>query len=161
MIPAIILGTIVAILLFVGLIGTLVPGLPGIALVLGGILFYAWQTDFTVVGIGTVLTLTVVAALAVLADYFGSALGAKYAGGKKWALIGTVVGAFIGFFVGVVGMFVGAFVGALVGALIEGNNEQRAMKIALYSMVGIVGSALVQFLLAGVMIVAFVVALFV
>ncbi len=161
MIPLIILVTIVAILLIVGLFGTLVPGLPGIAFVLGGILLYAWQTGFSEVSIGTVLILTILAGLAVAADYFGSALGAKYAGGKMWSIWGAVIGTIIGVSAGPVGMFAGAFIGALIGAMVEGHSEERALKVAVYSMIGIIGSAIVQFLLAFVMIIAFLVAVFV
>lgn len=156
--PLSLIWIITTVLLLAGLAGTIIPGLPGIGLVFGGILLYGILTDFTTISIPAVAAFGGIALLAVAADYAGSFLGAKVGGGKKIALLGTIGGAIIGAFTGgPLGILIGAFVGGLVGALIEGQTHHQAFKIAALSVVGILGAAVFQFVLAAAMIVAFVI----
>lgn len=158
--PFIILWLITASLLLVGLLGTVIPGLPGIGFVYGGILLYAFVTDFAAISVATVVTLGFVAVLALVTDYAGSALGARVGGGRIKAIFGAVAGTVIGgVLAGPPGMFAGAFLGAYAGAILQGTRGEQALKIAGLSVIGIVGSAAVQFVLALAMIFAFILAI--
>lgn len=159
--PLFVLWVIVGSLLLIGLVGTVVPGLPGVGLAFAGVLIFAAATQFTLVSVPTVIVFGLIGALAVAADYAGSLLGAKVGGGKRMALAGTIIGSLIGAVSGgPAGLFIGAFLGGLLGALMEGQTHQQAVKIALLSMVGIVGASAFQFVLTLAMIIAFLLAVF-
>ena len=151
---------ITSLLLGVGLAGTVIPAVPGIGLVFAGILFYAFVTGFAAISIPAVIIFGIVALIAWAADLAGSALGATAGGGKKFALIGAVVGAIIGLTTGPVGLLVGSFLGGLAGALIDGQNTQQAIRVAALSVVGVIGAAIFQFIVALAMIIAFLIAVF-
>ena len=73
----------------VGLAGTVLPALPGTALVLGGALLGAWIDDFTRVGAVTLAVLSALAVAAWVLEYVASLLGAKKAGASRQALVGA------------------------------------------------------------------------
>ncbi len=153
--PTFFLWTLTIIPMLLGLAGTIIPGLPGVGLIYLAILFYAIATSFTSISLATVVILGLLSIAALAANYAGSAFGSRYGGGKKWALAGTLIGAVAGAGVGPLGIFIGAFLGALVGALLEGASHKQALTVAAYSVIGIIGSTLVQFLLAVILIITF------
>ena len=148
-------------LILVGLAGTVLPALPGTALVLGGIVLGAWVDNFTRVG---VLTLAVIAAIAVLAwalDYVAGLLGAKRAGASRQALIGAALGTVVGLFMGLVGVLFMPLVGAALGEYLARKDQQQALKVGVSTWLGITAGLLAKVVLAFVMIGIFVVALWV
>jgi|TARA_Y100000310_G_scaffold7875_1_gene8553 hypothetical protein len=156
------LWIIVSILFVLGLVGTVVPMMPGIMLVFGGILLYGLVTGFEVISVTTVVILGITALIAIAADYAGGVLGAR-AGGGKWksmalAALGALVGTLI---LGPFGLLFGAFIGGLGGAFLEGKEGGDAVKVGAISLVGIVGAMVFQFMLAIAMIATFFVAIFV
>ena len=72
---------LVAILLIAGLLGSILPFLPGTPLILAGTLLYAVVTDFDPIGMGRLLILAGIAALAYGLDYLAGAFGVKKLGG--------------------------------------------------------------------------------
>lgn len=157
---SILILVITIIFFLLGVLGTLIPALPGIGLVYAGILIYAFADHFTVIEVSTVVYLGIAALIASGAQYIGSVWAAKSAGGKKRALVGTFIGALFGTMAGPVGIFVGAFSGALAGALLEGSNPEKAARVAFQSVVGIIGGSIIQFLLSLALIAAFIIAVF-
>lgn len=113
----------------------LVPlGLPGLWVMVAGILVYGWLTDFRTV---TVLIIAIVVAIAVLGEVIESWLGFRFAkryGGSSrsgWgALIGGVVGAVIGVPIAIVGSVIGAFIGSFVGAALFEYSHSRQPGVA-------------------------------
>jgi uncharacterized protein len=153
--------SILTVILFgIGVLGTFIPGLPGIGLVYAGILVYAFADGFTAIQGSTVMYLGIATLIASFAQYFGSLWATKSAGGKKKALIGTFVGAILGTMGGPVGIFIGAFIGALIGALLEGRTPEAAAHVAFLSVLGIIGGSIIQFLLSIALIAAFLLAIF-
>jgi uncharacterized protein YqgC (DUF456 family) len=63
--------------------------------------------------------------------------------------------------VGPLGLLVGAVIGAVVGALYEGKSIDKAGKVALFSLLGVLGAKIVQLVLALSVIVAFILAVFI
>lgn len=150
------LGAIVGFLFVTGLVGTIVPGLPGVGLIFLGIFLYAWLTGFATISGGTVTVLGLLGLAAFLISFGGSFLGASLGGGKKRAILGTLAGACLGFLVAPgIGLFVGAFLGALGGALLEGQSQGSAVRVALFTIAGVLGASAVQFLLGLAMIITF------
>jgi len=126
----------VLILAISGVIGLLlIPlGLPGLWLILLGILGYGWLTNFQTLSAWFIGLATV---LAILGEVFESWIGFRYAqkyGGSSragWgALVGGIVGAIVGVPVPIIGSVIGGFVGAFVGAALFEYTRQRHSGVA-------------------------------
>lgn len=146
-------------LIVLGLAGTVLPALPGTALVLAGIVLAAWIDDFTRIGW---VTLTIVAVLAVISwilDYVAGIMGAKKAGASREAIIGAALGTVAGIFMGLVGVFFMPLVGAVAGEFIAGRNRRRSLHVGVATWIGVMVGMIAKVVLAFVMIGVFAVAL--
>lgn len=146
-------------LILVGLAGTVLPALPGTALVLGGIVLGAWIDNFTRVGVGTLAVISALAVLAWVLDYVAGLLGAKRAGASRQALIGAALGTVFGLFMGLVGVLFMPLVGAALGEYLARKNEQQALKVGVSTWLGIMAGLFAKVVLAFVMIGIFIGAL--
>ena len=81
---------VVAVLLITGPAGSLLPFLPGTPLILGAALLHALVTDFSPIGVGRLLMLAGLAALAYVLEYVAGAVGAKKFGGSAWAFLSSL-----------------------------------------------------------------------
>jgi len=127
--------TALAIALLVGLslagLAMIPLGLPGLWVMVAGILAYGWLTGFRTVSVATI---AIVLALAFIGEIIENWIGFRYAkryGGSSrsgWgALIGGLIGAVIGVPVAVIGSVIGAFLGSFIGAaLFEYTNSRHA-----------------------------------
>ena len=97
-------------------------GLPGLWVMMLGLLSYGWFTDFQTVGLWTTTLVLVLAVLGELIEtWLGFRFARKYGASKRaaWgALMGGLVGAVIGVPVPVIGSVIGAFVGSFAGAAV-------------------------------------------
>jgi len=147
-----------AALILLGLLGTVLPLLPGTLLVWGGVLLGAWIDDFTRVGVGTVSVVSVLAVLAWGLDFVAGLLGARRVGASKQALVGAALGTVLGLFMGLVGVLFMPLVGAAVGEYWAQKNQQRAAKVALATwlglMLGMVAKVVLSFVMVGIFLVA-------
>ena len=148
-------------LIALGLAGTVLPALPGTALVLGGIVLGAWVDNFTRVGGVTLAVISAIAVLAWVLDYVAGLLGAKKAGASRQALMGAAVGTVVGLFMGLVGVLFMPLVGAALGEYMARKNQSQALKVGVSTWLGIMAGLLAKVVLACVMIGIFVVALWV
>src|SRR5579885_747262 len=96
-----------------GLVGTVVPALPGVLLVFAGLWLGAWMDGYRHVGMFTLTFLGALAALSLVVDFFAAALGARRVGASPRAVSGAALGSFIGCFFGLPGLVLGPFLGAL------------------------------------------------
>lgn len=110
---------IAAVLVLVGLIGTVLPALPGLPLVFVGMLVAAWAGGFEQVGIPMLVVLGILTIVSLVVDFWATALGAKRVGASRKAIIGAMLGTFAGLFFGPIGLLLGPFIGALVGELLH------------------------------------------
>lgn len=154
----ILLWALAAIMVVIGLAGTLLPALPGAPLVFCGLLLAAWIGDFQRIGWPTLTILAILTAFAIAVDFIATMLGAKRVGASKLALLGAAVGSIVGIFFGLVGIFVLPFIGAVIGELIERKGMQQAAKVGLATWLGILFGALAKLALALTMIGVFVIA---
>jgi uncharacterized protein YqgC (DUF456 family) len=148
-----------ALLIVVGVAGTVLPALPGTAFVLGGIVLGAWIDDFTRVPVWVVVLCTVLAVLAWVLDYVAGLMGARRAGASKQALIGAAVGTVVGLFMGIVGVLFMPLVGAAVGEYLARKDERQALHVGVATWLGIMAGLLAKVVLAFMMIGIFIVAL--
>lgn len=117
---------IVAIILVViGIAGTILPMLPGVPLVFGGLLLAAWHGGFQQVSILTMVIIGIIAAMAWAVDFFASIVTAKKVGASKYALWGAGIGAIVGIAGGIVGLIIGPAIGAIIGELITHKNTSK------------------------------------
>ena len=121
-----------------GMIGTVVPALPGVPLIFAGLVLAAWSTDFATVGWGTLGVLAVLTVIAVLIDYLAAAFGAKKLGASPRAFWGATIGAIAGMFFGLPGIILGPFVGAVAAELAGGHGARQAGRSGYGVWVGLV-----------------------
>lgn len=148
-------------LIVIGLLGTVLPALPGTALVLAGILLGAWIDDFTRVGPFSLALVTLLAVLAWVLDYVAALMGARRAGASRQALIGAALGTVAGLLMGLVGVLFMPLVGAAVGEYWAHRDEQRAVRVGVATWLGLLAGLLAKVVLAFSMVGVFVVALLV
>lgn len=148
-----ILWWLLAVLVVVaGLVGTVVPALPGPPLVFAGLLIGAWIDGFEVVGWGTLGTLAVLALVAWLVDFIASAVGTRYLGATSRAFWGATIGAIVGIFFGVPGMLLGPFAGAMLGELSGGSDLVRSGRAGIGAWLGMVVATAVKLALCFLMV---------
>jgi len=122
----IVLVVVAFLFLLAGLVGSVVPAIPGPPLGYVGLLLLQWSgrgnfsTFFLLLWAGITIAVTVM-------DNFLPAWMTKRFGGSRMAVIGSVLGIIAGMFFVPIGLLVGPFLGALAGELI--NNSLKSKKI--------------------------------
>ena len=152
----VLLHALAVLIILVGLAGTILPALPGVPLMLAGMLLSAWVGDFEQVGWGWLAVLAVLTGIALLADFVAGLLGAKRVGASPWALFGAAVGTVAGLFFGLFGLLLGPFVGALLGELIAGSTLRRATEVGTGAWIGFLVGAVAKVAIAFTMLGVFV-----
>ncbi len=148
------------ILILVGLAGVVLPALPGLPLVFGGMLVAAWAEGFQRIGWVTLTLLGILTALSFAVDFFSTVVGAQRVGASRKALFGAALGTFIGLFFGFIGLFAGPFIGALLGELWHSREVGQATKVGLATWLGILFGVVLKLGLAFAMLGLFVFAWF-
>ena len=155
------LWILAAVLLLVGLVGVVLPGVPGTPLVFLGLLLAAWIEGFQRISGLTVALLGALAGLAWLVDFVAASLGAKRAGAGTLAVAGAALGTVFGLFFGLPGLLFGPLLGALGGDLLSGHNPALAVRSGLAGWVGQILALEAKLALAFTMIGVFAAAYFV
>jgi len=157
----VVLWAVAVILVIAGIVGIVLPALPGTILIFAGLLVAAWADDFMRVG---PLMLSIIAIIGVATygvDFVATALGAKHLGASKRAMAGAALGTVLGLFLGLPGIIVGPFLGAIAGELTVHRDWKRVGKAGLAAWVGfVVGTAVkvaLAFLMIGLFATAFVI----
>lgn len=152
------LWTVAVALIVIGLVGVVMPALPGVVLVFAGILLAAWIDDFTRIGVGTLVVLGMLTVLASVIDYLASAAAAKKAGASRLGLLGAALGTVLGAVTGLVGLIFMPLAGAAVGEFIARRDALHAGRVGLATWIGLlVGTVLklgIAFTMVGILVVA-------
>ena len=122
----------------VGIAGTVLPGLPGAILVLGGLALAAWIDGFQRVGWPTLAVLLALTAAAYALDFAATAVGVRRFGTSWWGVLGAVLGTLGGLFFGPLGLVLGPFVGAFTAELIARRDLRQAGRAGLGAWLGLV-----------------------
>jgi uncharacterized protein YqgC (DUF456 family) len=144
----VLLWLLAAVLVLAGLLGLILPALPGPPLLFAGLLVAAWVEDFNYVGGGTLGVLGALALLTYAVDFAASALGAKRFGASNRAIVGAAIGALVGIFFGLPGILLGPFVGAVVGELTVRRGAREAARAGVGATVGLALGAAAKLALA-------------
>ncbi len=145
-----------------GVVGTVLPALPGAALVFAGVLLAAWIDDFTRISGWVVAIMAALTAIAFAADLIAGMLGARKVGASRLALVGAAVGTIAGVFTGLVGLVFLPLAGAAVGEYLARRDLGRAGRVGVATWIGLlVGTAVkvaVVFTMVGVFVAALLIA---
>ena len=139
--------------LVIGIIGCIVPGLPGTPIAYAG-LWIAQAADRINFNWQVLLVWGIVVVLISVLDYVVPAWGTKHFGGTKWGVWGSTIGVFIGLFFGALGVILGPLVGAILGELISGKQLAQAFKAGWGSFIGILFGTIIKLIACGLMTVA-------
>ncbi len=156
----VLLWVLAAVLVTVGLVGVVLPALPGAILIFAGLTLAAWTDGFARVSIGTLAVIGVIGAASYAIDFVAAALGAQKLGASPRAMVGAALGTLLGLFFGLPGLIIGPFVGAVLGELSMHRDLKRAGRAGLAAWVGFAVGAFVKvgfaFLMIAIFIAAFV-----
>ena len=137
-----IIGLAIALLVMsIGCLGSVLPGIPSTPLVL--IAAIAHKIYFKAAGIGwlIMMMLVLITALAMVMDYLASIYGAKRFGATKKGMAGAIVGGIVGLFFNLPGILFGPFIGASLFEMIGGRNWKPAMKAGAGATLGLFAGA--------------------
>lgn len=152
---------IAGILIVAGLIAAILPNLPGIPVMFGGMLLAAWAGHFDKIPMWVIVFLGVLAAFSIAFDFFAGTYGAKKYGASKAAVWGAFIGTLVGIFFGIPGIILGPFIGAVVGQLASGSRVEHAARVGVGTWIGLViGTAIklaVAFMMLGIFVLALIV----
>jgi uncharacterized protein YqgC (DUF456 family) len=141
-----------AALIIGGLIGSVIPALPALTMIFGGIWLAAAVDDYHHVGLWWLLILGGLGAAGVVLEFIASTLGAKRIGASRQALWGASIGMLAGMFFGITGLLLGPFVGALLGELASGQSVLRSAHVGVGTWVGLLFGALMKLVISFVMV---------
>ncbi|MGH8101697.1 MAG: DUF456 domain-containing protein [Chthoniobacterales bacterium] len=150
---------LITIVLFaVGLIGAVVPLLPGTTVILAAAIIHRVMLGpEKSVGWRTIVILALLTLATYALDFLSGYFGAKYFGATKWGMFGAMIGALVGIFFGFIGLFVGPVIGAIAGEFIAGKQLVDAGRAGWGSLLGNFAGMLGKLAIALVMIVLFLV----
>lgn len=148
-------------LLVLGVVGSVLPSLPGALLSLGGVLLYWWGTGYTEPGTLLLVALVGGAVLAFLVDILAGFLAAKFGGASTMAAVLAGVAGFLAFLVaGPLGIVLAVAGTVFVVEVTRGSDFRAGARAAAITTIGMLGSAIAQVVLtASILIVMLAVAL--
>jgi uncharacterized protein YqgC (DUF456 family) len=125
--------------MLIGIIGCLVPVLPGPPLSFLGLIFLH-LTRFGQFSASTLIILGSISVIVTLLDYLVPVWGTKKFGGSKYGTKGATVGLIVGFFLGPLGIVLGPLIGAFIGEMIFKDDLDYAFKAGFGSLLGFLAS---------------------
>lgn len=147
------IGLIVgSILILLGLLGSVLPVLPGPALSFIGLFLVALVQNFSPPLTPTLMIIMLIISIAVtVMDYFIPLIGAKKYGTSKWGIYGSIVGMVIGAFFTPWGMLLGALIGAVLVEWMVSRKEKQALKAGWGIFIGSLLGTILKLGISGVM----------
>ena len=118
-----------------GLVGCILPAVPGPPLSFIALLLLQ-ATRFAGFSIKFLMITAIVTVIVTVIDYFLPIWGTRKWGGTRAGMIGSIIGLFVGLFLSPVGIIVGPFAGAVIGELVYGQDSNTALRSGFGSFVG-------------------------
>ncbi|WP_262177819.1 DUF456 domain-containing protein [Haloarcula laminariae] len=140
-------------LLVAGVVGSLVPQVPGALLSLAGVFTYWYATGEP--GAGLLAALVLIGVLTWVVDFAGGALSARAGGASNaTALLAGVVGLVLFFFTGPLVMILGVAATVFLVEFYRQQDARKGAKAALVTTAGMLASSVAQALLTGSILLA-------
>jgi uncharacterized protein YqgC (DUF456 family) len=141
-----------AILILLGLAGSILPVLPGPPLSFIGLFLVALVRNFSPPLTPTLIIIMLIISIAVtVVDYFIPLIGAKKYGTSKWGIYGSIGGMVIGAFFSPWGMLLGALIGAVLVEWMVSRKEKQALKAGWGIFIGSLLGTILKLAASGVM----------
>jgi len=157
----IVLWIVAIALIAIGIVGTIVPAVPGVTLIFAGMALGAWIDDFVRIPVWVLVVLGALAAIAWAVDLAAASLGAKRVGASGRAIVGAAVGTIAGIFTGLWGLVFMPLVGAAIGEYSAQRDLRRAGKVGVATWIGLLLGTAVKIAIVFTMVGIFVTALLV
>ena len=136
--------------MIVGIIGCIVPGLPGVPVSYAG-LWIAQATERVDFSWQMLLLWGIVTIVVSVLDYIIPAWGTKRYGGSRYGVWGSTIGLFVGLFFGAIGVIAGPLAGAIIGELIGGKEINQALRAGWGSFIGLLCGTVLKLICCGLM----------
>ena len=151
------LFTIIAlVLLIAGVIGSFVPLAPGALISIIGVTVYWWSTGFSSPHLLIVLLMYLTAFTALFFDLFAGAVGSKAGGASNKTVQMSAIAGILFFFVGgPVGTIIGITAVVFLREYLLTGESMESLNAAIYTIVSVLGSALVQGVMTGLTLLIF------
>ena len=134
-----------------GLLGCLLPVIPGPPLSYIGLLVLHWAPKYQF-STRFLVIMGIITVIVTILDNFLPALSAKRSGGSKRAVWGAMIGLAVGMFVfPPIGLIVGPFIGAVVAELSTGKDSNEALRSGFGTFMGFLGGVLIKLIASGIM----------
>ncbi|MHB9133810.1 MAG: DUF456 domain-containing protein [Armatimonadota bacterium] len=155
-----VLQIVAFLLMAAGLVGSIIPFMPGAVLVWLGMLVWAWADNFQHITWTILAILGGIALLGMASDVVATAITGKQAG-LGWksigaALIGALVGGIVGSFVPVLGTLICSILGAMIGITLVEFRQRREWKPSLKAagvyLISMLVARVIEFIVSLVMI---------
>ncbi len=147
----VIIGAILALL---GVIGSMLPVMPGPIFSLAALVVLYFARGAETISLLTLAIFGLATLLLILIDYVAPVLGAKFSGASKAGLWGSIIGALVGIILfPPAGIFIGAFLGAIAGEIYEGKELRAAVRAGAGTVAGSVAVIALQVIFSLVVLV--------
>lgn len=147
-----------SILMLAGIIGCILPVLPGPPLSYLGLLILQF-TSMEPFSVSFLINYAIVTIIVVALDYLSPVLGAKF-GGSRYGTIGSIIGLLGVFIHPIAGLILGPFFGAVLGELIGGKDFGPALKAGFGVFLGLLAGTLLKLFVSLLMAWHFIAAFF-
>jgi hypothetical protein len=144
-----------SLLMIIGIIGCIVPALPGPPISYVGLLILHFTEKYEFSGKFLIIWAIVAVAVTVL-DFVIPAWGTKKFGGSKYGIWGSIIGLFIGMPFAPIGIIAGPFLGAVVGEVLSGKKGKESFRAGFGSFAGFMTGVLLKLIVSGMMIYYFI-----
>ena len=141
---AFLLWILILMLFLTGLLGSVIPVLPGPPLVFLGIFIYAWHTEFEIISWGWLGFFAGLTGVGVIIDYVFSTLAPRKVKASWWAVLGAVVGLCVGVFFSLPGIVLGPLAGAILFEWIHTRRMDRSMMAGISTVIGLIAGTAVK-----------------
>jgi len=148
-------------LILIGIIGSIVPIIPGPPITFGGLLLVHFTSN-NPFSIKLLIVFGILAILSAVIDNILPVYATKKFNGSKKGIWGSAIGLIIGlFFFPPFGIIIGPMLGAFVGETLDGKSANNSIKPAFGSLIGFLSSIFLRFSLSVVMAYYFIVEVFI
>ncbi len=136
-------------LLFAGLLGCILPAIPGPPLSYIGLLLVQWAWKHF--GTTTLIVFAVITIIVTILDYVIPVWGAKVFGATKQGIYGSIIGMLVGTLLTPVGMIAGLLIGAILGDVVGGRKLSDSVGSGLGTFIGTMAGMAVKLIVSGIM----------
>jgi len=138
-------------MIIIGLLGCILPVIPGPPLSFVGLLMLHF-TDFGEFSTNFLLLMAFIAIFVTILDYIVPIWGTKRFGGSKAGVWGSTIGLILGiFFFPPIGIILGPLVGAIIGESINGAEFKDSLRAGLGSLLGFLLGTGIKLISSGLM----------